>query len=135
MQFIGIREVHLRSRNLRKSMAFYQDLCSFPALSYIKDKHAIFEAGTALIYCHQMHSGEKGNVPHSGPHETDATAPFLTLECGTGEYDNNLEEFQYSEYKVLHEGVHEGGKRYFRAEDPDGHLIEMCESGHWEKFV
>jgi len=55
------------------------------------------------------------------------------MECSPGEYENNLDELKDNEYPLLSEGVYENNKRFFRIEDPDGNLIEVVESGHWDK--
>jgi catechol 2,3-dioxygenase-like lactoylglutathione lyase family enzyme len=128
MQFIGIREIHLKSRNLRKSLSFYQDLCGFPVLSYIKDKHAIFDAGSNLLYCHQLKSGEE----FPGGSAAEFMNQFLSIEASPGEFDNNLDEVRDSEYKMLSEGQYDRNKRFFRMEDPDGNLVEVVEFGHWD---
>jgi catechol 2,3-dioxygenase-like lactoylglutathione lyase family enzyme len=129
MQFSCIREIHLKSRNLRKSLAFYQDLCAFPTLSYIKDKHAIFEAGSTLLCFHQLKSGEE----FPGSSDSEFVNQFISVESSSGEYENNLEELKDSEYLLLFEGLNDNNKRFFRMEDPDGNLIEVVESGHWDK--
>ncbi len=129
MQFSCIREIHLKSRNLRKSLAFYQDLCAFPTLSYIKDKHAIFEAGSTLLYCHQLKSGQE----FPGSSDAEFVNQFISVECSPGEFESNLEELKDSEYPLLSEGYYDNNKKFFRMEDPDGNLIEVVESGHWDK--
>jgi hypothetical protein len=58
---------------------------------------------------------------------------FISVESSSGEYENNLEELKDSEYLLLFEGLNDNNKRFFRMEDPDGNLIEVVESGHWDK--
>lgn len=128
MQFTGIREIHLKSRNLRKSLSFYQDLCGFPVLSYIKDKHAIFNAGSNLLYCHQLKRDEE----FPGGSDSEFMNQFVSIEAAPAEFENNLDELRDSEYNMLSEGTYENNKRFFRMEDPDGNLIEVVEFGHWD---
>ncbi|MFM8976611.1 MAG: VOC family protein, partial [Bacteroidota bacterium] len=81
------------------------------------------------LYCHQLKSGQE----FPGSSDAEFVNQFISVECSPGEYENNLEELKDSEYSLLSEGHYDNNKKFFRMEDPDGNLIEVVESGHWDK--
>ena len=129
MQFTKLKEAHLQVKNLRKAISFYQDILGFRTQSYVKEKHAVFVAGSTMLVCHLAKStNEDGQslIQLSYPNQ------HIVLESKPGEYEANKEEMAYHEIEILSETVRESGKRAFFIHDPDKNLIEITEYNAWE---
>ena len=129
MQFTKLKEAHLQVKNLRKAISFYQDILGFRTQSYVKEKHAVFVAGSTMLVCHLSKStNEEGQslIQLSYPNQ------HIVLESKSGEYEANKEEMAYHEIEILSETVRESGKRAFFIHDPDENLIEITEYNAWE---
>jgi len=129
MQFTKLKEAHLQVKNLRKAISFYQDILGFRTQSYVKEKHAVFVAGSTMLVCHLAKStNEDGQslIQLSYPNQ------HIVLESKPGEYEANKEEMAYHEIEILSETVRESGKRAFFIHDPDENLIEITEYNAWE---
>lgn len=129
MQFTKLKEAHLQVKNLRKAISFYQDILGFRTQSYVKEKHAVFVAGSTMLVCHLAKStNEDGQslIQLSYPNQ------HVVLESKLGEYDTNKEEMAYHDIEILQETVRESGKRSFFIHDPDMNLIEITEYNAWE---
>ena len=129
MQFTKLKEAHLQVKNLRKAISFYQDILGFRTQSYVKEKHAVFVAGSTMLVCHLAKStNEDGQslIQLSYPNQ------HIVLESKSDEYETNKEEMAYHEIAILQEVVRESGKRSFFIHDPDMNLIEITEYNAWE---
>lgn len=129
MQFTKLKEAHLQVKNLRKAISFYQDILGFRTQSYVKEKHAVFVAGSTMLVCHLAKStNEDGQslIQLSYPNQ------HIVLESKSAEYETNKEEMAYHEIEILQEVVRESGKRSFFIHDPDMNLIEITEYNAWE---
>lgn len=129
MQFTKLKEAHLLVKNLRKAISFYQDILGFRTQSYVKEKHAVFVAGSTMLVCHLAKStNEDGQslIQLSYPNQ------HIVLESKASEYETNKEEMAYHDIVILQETVRESGKRSFFIHDPDMNLIEITEYNAWE---
>jgi catechol 2,3-dioxygenase-like lactoylglutathione lyase family enzyme len=129
MQFTKLKEAHLLVKNLRKAISFYQDILGFRTQSYVKEKHAVFVAGSTMLVCHLAKStNEDGQslIQLSYPNQ------HIVLESKANEYETNKEEMAYHDIVILQETVRESGKRSFFIHDPDMNLIEITEYNAWE---
>jgi catechol 2,3-dioxygenase-like lactoylglutathione lyase family enzyme len=129
MQFTKLKEAHLLVKNLRKAISFYQDILGFRTQSYVKEKHAVFVAGSTMLVCHLAKStNEDGQslIQLSYPNQ------HIVLESKANEYETNKEEMAYHDIVIIQETVRESGKRSFFIHDPDMNLIEITEYNAWE---
>lgn len=129
MQFTKLKEAHLQVKNLRKAISFYQDILGFRTQSYVKEKHAVFVAGSTMLVCHLAKStNEDGQslIQLSYPNQ------HIVLESRDGEYERNKEDMAYHDIQIIQETVRESGKRSFFIHDPDMTLIEITEYNAWE---
>ncbi len=129
MQFTKLKEAHLQVKNLRKAISFYQDILGFRTQSYVKEKHAVFVAGSTMLVCHLAKStNEDGQslIQLSYPNQ------HIVLESRDGEYERNKEDMAYHDIQIIQETVRESGKRSFFIHDPDMNLIEITEYNAWE---
>jgi catechol 2,3-dioxygenase-like lactoylglutathione lyase family enzyme len=129
MQFTKLKETHLQVKNLRKAIAFYQDILGFRTQSYVKEKHAVFVAGSTMVVCHQA---KNSSDDHERPIQLDYPNTHIVLESKDGEFDTNKAEMAYHNIEIVAEGVRESGKRTFFIHDPDQNLIEITEYNVWE---
>ena len=129
MQFTKLKETHLQVKNLRKAISFYQDILGFRTQSYVKEKHAVFVAGSTMLVCHLAKSSSEDGVQLiqlSYPNQ------HIVLESKEDEYETNKEEMGYNEIPIIAETTRESGKKAFYINDPDGNLIEITEFNAWE---
>ncbi|MFN3529517.1 MAG: VOC family protein [Bacteroidia bacterium] len=129
MQFTKLKETHLQVKNLRKAIAFYQDILGFRTQSYVKEKHAVFVAGSTMVVCHLAKSAaEDGSqlIQMQYPNK------HIVLESKVGEYETNKEEMGWHDIQIIEEVQRESGKRSFFIHDPDQNLIEITEYNVWE---
>lgn len=129
MQFTKLKETHLHVKNLRKAISFYQDILGFRTQSYVKEKHAVFVAGSTMLVCHlaKSTSEDGGQLIQMGyPNQ------HIVLESKEDEYVTNKEEMGYNEIEIIAESVRESGKKAFFIHDSDGNLIEITEFNAWE---
>jgi catechol 2,3-dioxygenase-like lactoylglutathione lyase family enzyme len=129
MQFTKLKETHLQVKNLRKAISFYQDILGFRTQSYVKEKHAVFVAGSTMLVCHLAKSASEEGVPLI---QMGYPNQHLVLESKADEYENNKADMGYHDIEIVAETVRESGKRAFFIHDPDGHLIEITEYNAWE---
>ncbi len=128
MSFIQIKETCLYVKNLRKTMAFYQDLLGLKTVSYVKDSHIYFQVGSSMLLCFLSKAAKQAeNQPmHYGYGKN-----HLALEVEQADFDGLKETIEYAEIEIEKEYVTERGVRGFYFRDPDGHLIEIIEPGLW----
>lgn len=129
MQFTKLKETHLQVKNLRKAISFYQDILGFRTQSYVKEKHAVFVAGSTMLVCHLAKSASEEGVQLI---QMGYPNQHIVLESKDGEYEGNKEDMGYHDIEIIAETVRETGKKAFFIHDSDGHLIEITEYNAWE---
>lgn len=127
--FTQIIETSIYVKNLRKTMAFYQDLLGFEMISYVKDRHIFFKVGNTILQCYL---GSHTKTLQTLPSHYATGTMRIGFEIPEGEYENSMQAIKDLGIEIAHEQMWENNKRSFFFYDPDGNVLEGVEAGSWE---
>ena len=100
MKFLKIKETCLYITDLEKARHFYHEVLGLPIISYVKEKHIFFRAGTSVLLCfNPADSRQKKNPP---PHFGEGKLHFA-FEVPEQEYQKTKEELQSKGISILDE--------------------------------
>jgi len=129
MKFLKIKETCLYVHNLDKAKTFYGEVLELPLISYVKDKHVFFKAGTSVLL---LFNPEDSKNKISPPAHYGSGKQHFAFEVALTEY-NKAKEWIVSKGIVITEEVTwtAGGKSFY-FEDPEGNVLEVVpDSGIW----
>jgi catechol 2,3-dioxygenase-like lactoylglutathione lyase family enzyme len=126
-----IKETCLYVRDVERSARFYRDVMGLEPIAYLKDRLVFFRQGSGvLLFFNPEHSlaHKRGGIPRHGSHGPQHVA----FELPKARYASFKRRLRARKIRIMHELTWDSGRRssYFR--DPDGHLLEIIEEGHWE---
>jgi len=100
-----------------------------PLISFVKNGHVFFKAGSSVLLCFITEETQKRNELPS--HGAKGSIHFAFEVCKE-EYDEALTQIKTAGIPILHQHVWEKGIRSFYFRDPDHHLVEIIEQNLWE---
>jgi len=115
---------------LERTQAFYEGKLGLTVISFVAGRHAFFKAGSSVLLCFN---------PAVTKHETKLPPHFgegklhLAFEATPEDYEAWKTKLATENIEVVHE--QKWGK-HFRScyfYDPDGHCLEIVETGMWER--
>lgn len=115
-------------RNLEKAHDFYHGLLELPVISYLKNKHIFFRAGTSVLLCFNP---EDSKVKKSPPPHYAEGKPHFALEVNAEDYEKTKASFQKLGIKITDVVVWKNGQESFYFEDPAGNIGEVVPAGIW----
>jgi catechol 2,3-dioxygenase-like lactoylglutathione lyase family enzyme len=130
MQFSQIKETCLYVSDLSRCRAFYADQLGLEVISFVEGSHVFFRAGTSVLLCFLP---EVSRAKVSPPPHYAHGRQHLAFEAPPEQYEVLLEQFHGQDIEVYHHELWPNGTRSFYFDDPDGHVLEVVESGLWDR--
>ena len=129
MNIVSIKETCIYVNDLERTQDFYHSKLGLPLISFIKNRHVFFKAGSSVLLCLIAEETQKRNELPS--HGAKGSIHFAFEVCKE-EYDEALTQIKTAGIPILHQHVWKGGIRSFYFHDPDHHLVEIIEQNLWE---
>ena len=126
-----IAETCLYVKNVDRTARFYRDVMGLEPISYLKDRLVFFRLGDGVLLCFNpkhARSYKPGGIPKHGA----GGIQHVAFEVPRKNYTSTKRRLKAKEVKILHELTWDSGKRSFYFADPDKHLLEIIEEGHWK---
>lgn len=128
MNFTQIKETCLYFQDLERAFEFYHGLLELPVISYVKDKHIFFRAGTSVLLCFNPEDARTKKTPP--PHYAHGK-PHFALEVNAEDYEATKASLQKRGVKISDVVVWKNGQESFYFEDPAGNVGEVVPTGIW----
>jgi catechol 2,3-dioxygenase-like lactoylglutathione lyase family enzyme len=130
MQFIQIKETSLYVFNLGNSKSFYNGLLEMEIISDAPGRHIFFRAGSSVLLCFAAEvTAKENNLPaHGGNGQI-----HIAFEVSVEEYESVKQNLMNKEIDIEHEQEWPGNFKSFYFRDPDKHLLEVVQTGMWDK--
>lgn len=130
LQFVKIKETCLYVSDLERTRKFYEGKLGLPVISFVKNRHVFFRAGSSVLLCFnpEVTKVESTLPPHFGEGKL-----HLAFEASPENYEVWKEKLAAENIEIIHE---EKWGEYFRScyfYDPDEHCLEIVETGMWER--
>lgn len=129
MKFIGIKETAIYIKDLDATQNFYHGKLGMKVKGRIEGQHVFFEAGRSLLLCFIT---EKAKNTHGLPSHGAEGCIHFALEVEPDQYTEAKIEVLKQGISIEHEQEWAHGLLSFYFRDPDGHLVEIIQSGIWE---
>lgn len=129
MNFTQIKETCLYFQDLEKAHEFYHGLLQLPVISFVKNKHIFFRAGTSVLLCFNP---EDSKIKKSPPPHYAEGKPHFALEVKAEEYEETKASFQKLGIKISDVVVWKNSQESFYFEDPAGNIGEVVPAGIWD---
>lgn len=129
MNFIQIKETCLYCSDLEKARTFYHDLLHLPIISYVKDKHVFFKAGSSVLLCFNPDDSKHKKSPPA--HYAIGKAHFA-FEVMPDDYEKTKQEIKSKGIVITDTLIWENGQESFYFEDPAGNVLEVVPVGIWK---
>ena len=129
MKVKQIKETCIYVRDLDKARDFYHELLGLSIISYVKNKHIFFRAGTSVLLCFN---------PEDSKHKTNPPAHYaegkyhFAFEVAQSEYENQKEELISKGIEIIDEVAWKNGLKSSYFEDPEGNVLEIVPEGVWD---
>jgi catechol 2,3-dioxygenase-like lactoylglutathione lyase family enzyme len=130
MKIKGIKETCIYVSDLERTKDFYYGRLGLEIISKVDNRHIFFRAGRSVLLCFIAGETEKEEI--LPPHGASGSIHFA-FEVDRKDYDAAREEVAKS-IAILHDHQWKGGLRSFYFHDPDKNLVEIIESGVWDKY-
>lgn len=130
LEFKKIKETCLYVSDLEKTRSFYQDKLGLPVISYVEGRHVFFKVGSSVLLC--FNPEETKNETSLPPHYGSGKL-HLAFETSPEEYEAWKTKLKEENIEITHE---QKWGEHFRScyfDDPDGHCLEIVETGMWER--
>jgi len=128
MTFTQIKETCIYYQDLEKAKEFYNGLLELPVISYVKDKHIFFKAGSSVLLC--FNPGDSKLKQSPPPHFAEGKLHFA-FEVGADEYEKVKEEILTKGIKITDKVIWKSSQESFYFEDPGGNVLEIVPVGIW----
>ncbi len=129
MKFLKIKETCLYCQNLERAKAFYEEVLELPLISYVKDKHVFFQAGTSVLL---IFNPEDSKYKISPPPHYGAGKQHFAFEVALTEYTKAKEWIISKGIVITEEVTWAAGGKSFYFEDPEGNVLEIVpDTGIW----
>jgi len=130
MNIRQIKETCLYFHDLEKAKAFYHDLLELSIISYVKEKHIFFRAGSSVLLCFNP---DDSRVKKSPPGHYAEGKYHFAFEVAAEEYEKHKREILSKGIPIIDKVIWETGQESFYFEDPEGHVLEIVPEGIWSK--
>jgi catechol 2,3-dioxygenase-like lactoylglutathione lyase family enzyme len=130
MKILKIKETCLYIADLEKARYFYHEVLGLPVISYVKEKHIFFRAGTSVLLCFNP---EDSRFKKSPPAHFGEGKLHFAFEVPEQDYQKTKEELQSKGISIIDEVTWESGQTSFYFEDPAGNVLEVLpDTGIWD---
>jgi catechol 2,3-dioxygenase-like lactoylglutathione lyase family enzyme len=129
MKFIKIKETCLYVNNLELARKFYCDVLELEVISYVKEKHIFFKAGTSVLLCFNPEDSKNKTSP---PAHYGGGKQHFAFEVSESDYTSSKAWILSKGIKITDEVTWASGKKSFYFEDPEGNVLEIVpDKGIW----
>ncbi len=128
MNIRQIKETCIYYRDLEKAKNFYHTLLELPIISYVKEKHIFFKAGSSVLLCFNPDDSRLKKSPPA--HYAEGKYHFA-FEVAREEYENHKQEILSKGIVITDKIIWETGQESFYFEDPAGNVLEIVPVGIW----
>jgi len=128
MNFSQIKEICIYYRDLEKAKEFYHTLLELPIISYVKEKHIFFRAGSSVLLCFNPDDSRLKKSPPA--HYAEGKYHFA-FEVKKEEYEKHKHEILSKGIAIIDKVIWETGQESFYFEDPVGNVLEIVPKGIW----
>jgi catechol 2,3-dioxygenase-like lactoylglutathione lyase family enzyme len=129
MTFTQIKETCLYCSDLEAVKTFYNEQLELPIISYVKEKHIFFRAGSSVLLCF---NADDTKLKKSPPAHYAIGKQHIAFEVSVDTYEKSKAEIVAKGIVVTHQVVWESGQESFYFEDPSGNVLEIVPKGIWE---
>ena len=129
MNIVSIKETCIYVNDLEITQDFYNNKLGLPLISFVKNRHVFFKAGSSVLLCFVAEETQKRNELPS--HGAKGSIHFA-FEVFKKDYDDALTQIKNAGIPILHQHVWKEGIRSFYFHDPDHNLVEIIEHNLWE---
>jgi len=130
MNIRQIKETCLYFHDLEKAKAFYHELLELPIISYVREKHIFFQAGSSVLLCFNP---DDSRIKKSPPGHYAEGKYHFAFEVAAEEYEKHKREILSKGINIIDKVIWETGQESFYFEDPEGHVLEIVPEGIWNK--
>ncbi len=124
-----VKETCLYVNDLQKTRKFYEEVMGFEVIGTRENRHVFFRAGTSVLLCFNPEETRKEDVlpPHyaHGPQH-------IAFEVDPQQYLKWKSDLRAKGVDIIHEQVWRDRFHSFYFHDPQGHLLEIVETGMWD---
>jgi catechol 2,3-dioxygenase-like lactoylglutathione lyase family enzyme len=129
MKFIKIKETCLYINDLELARKFYGDVLELEEISYVKEKHIFFKAGSSVLLCFNPTDSKNKTSP---PAHYGGGKQHFAFEVSESEYASAKIWILSKGIKITDEVTWASGKKSFYFEDPEGNVLEIVpDKGIW----
>jgi len=132
MKFNQIKETCLYVEDLHATQAFYHGKLGLELIVFLEGNHVFFRAGSSVLLCFIAEASKRKT--HLPPHHGEGNIHFA-LEVDAADYDSSKREVIAAGIDIEQEVEWSIGMHSFYFRDPDNHLVEIVQTGFWEKLV
>lgn len=130
MKISKIKETCFYSKDLETVRRFYHEVLGLPVISYVKEKHIFFRAGSSVLLCFNPEDSRHKKSPP--PHYGEGKLHFA-FEVPESDYQKTKEEILLKGISILDEVTWQSGRTSFYFEDPVGNVLEIVpDTGIWD---
>jgi catechol 2,3-dioxygenase-like lactoylglutathione lyase family enzyme len=129
MNITQIKETCIYFRDLEKALAFYHGLLELPVISYVRNKHIFFRAGTSVLLCFNPDDSRHKKSP---PGHFAEGKLHLAFEVFVDEYERTKQTILQKGIPIIDKVIWETGQESFYFEDPAGNVLEIVPVGIWK---
>jgi catechol 2,3-dioxygenase-like lactoylglutathione lyase family enzyme len=122
MKFIKIKETCLYVNDLEQTRKFYHDVLELEIISYVKEKHIFFKAGSSVLLCFNPDDSKNKISP---PAHYGGGKQHFAFEVPDSEYAIAKKWILDKGIKITEEVTWASGKKSFYFEDPEGNVLEI----------
>lgn len=129
MHFTQIKETCLYVKDLQRVLDFYNGLLALPIISYVKEKHVFFQAGTSVLLCFNPENSQNKKSP---PAHFAFGKPHIAFEVKAEDYEKTKKEIKEKGIAITDTVRWKSGQESFYFEDPEGNVLEIVPVGIWK---
>lgn len=130
MNFLKIKETCLYVHDLEQARKFYHETLELPLISYVKDKHIFFRAGSSVLLCFNPHDSRQKETPP--PHFGGGKQHFA-FEVKQSDYAQAKRWIESKNIRITDTVTWKSGAESFYFEDPEGNVLEIVpDKGIWD---
>jgi catechol-2,3-dioxygenase len=128
MNFRQIKETCIYFSDLELAREFYHLKLELPIISYVRDKHIFFRAGTSVLLCFNP---DDSRTKQSPPGHYSVGKYHFAFEVAKEEYELHKTKVLEKGIKIIDKVIWETQQESFYFEDPQGNVIEIVPEGIW----
>jgi catechol 2,3-dioxygenase-like lactoylglutathione lyase family enzyme len=114
---------------LKSRVSSICDVLELEEISYVKEKHIFFKAGSSVLLCFNPADSKNKTSP---PAHYGGGKQHFAFEISESEYDSAKAWITSKGIKITDEVTWASGKKSFYFEDPEGNVLEIVpDTGIW----